>query len=595
MILYNKYMVNFCPLHEGEEAIRAFTSDKDKPAPVRCPGLGFPFPLFVAALQFGLHFIIGAVLIHVFKIIPFPSVTRRDIILTSAQGALVGLSVGLANMSFLYLEASFFEEIRQLATVFTLLISFISGVEKPSLKLFGTILMIAGGVGIAVAGEQHIDGQYTGVVWVAVSCLITAGSNVLVQVLLQHRPHNVSIADYHSILPEVDFTDDDDVENNYNDIRYNQLRHIHNHTKHINRTGTGSASASLSASALTRVSSLTVSEDTSLLQLVEESGSSDTCYPRLAADEAKNGKNNNNRDNLDEMSNLDILCPSNTATSTNERISLTFSADAVSSPIMSAHAPSGNAISATVIPGIAITTGAAAAAGVGVSASHRIEERKEVSAGDAPVAGPCAEMTLVRDAGKRGSPRRIPASASMSMSMSASASDAPVYMASQSLSNSNTASSASLAVNANTNTLVPAPAPASSSTRMHPVLVLYLHSPASFLVLIPFIAYLETPYISATPLWVDSVYTWRIMLAIAFGGIIAFVLQWVHYKLTALTSAVTLCVVGTCKTIVVLISGVIMFRNHLSLLNISGFGVCFVGLLMYAWLKADKINDLSHK
>ena len=117
MIMYNKYMVNFCPT-EINPSPSGFAHTRHPPEE-RCPGWGFPFPLFVAAVQFVLHYGMGFVTVHVFKLVPPPQMTKREFWIVNIQGACVGLYVGLANMSFLFLEASFFEELRQLATVFT--------------------------------------------------------------------------------------------------------------------------------------------------------------------------------------------------------------------------------------------------------------------------------------------------------------------------------------------------------------------------------------------------------------------------------------------------------------------------------------------
>jgi len=71
----------------------------------------------------------------------------------------------------------------------------------------------------------------------------------------------------------------------------------------------------------------------------------------------------------------------------------------------------------------------------------------------------------------------------------------------------------------------------------------------------------------------------------------SFVLQWAYYLLTQVTSAISCCVISTCKTVIVILAGVVVFGEKMSLLNVFGFAVCFVGLLLYAWLKSTKMEE----
>ena len=567
MVLYNKWIVNWCPGDETDRPAQTmFTSEEE--VPIRCPGLGFPYPLFIACTQFTLHTVIGFVIVHVLRLVPIDGVTRRDFWLINLQGACVGCFVGLANLSFLFIDASLFEEVRQLATVFTLLISYAVGLEKPSWTLFLVILMIAGGVGLAVAGEEASPGQFTGIVWVVMSCVVTALSNVLVQVLVQEKPgtptKSSSSVNYDQLSNEPDAFDEEFDE----DEQEKQQHRVHKPTTSPTPPSTRTKNTQIEGP----------TEMLSLLRPGEDSTSSESSNAQPTRDinamdalaAAARGESGASMTGTVAVASLPV--PSSIS------IDLSGLGELQETPLNNDARPRANSSQSPPIIG----TGSVTRKLSGVdNRGHSLEE-KYTDDGELEMSEYCSGEGVVREGGL------VSVEETDGRGMLDGDEDAGQC---ETLCRDDGPDPQKLcgATIRNKIDVIPSTSPHNSKARMHPVLILYLHSPASVLVLLPFFLFVELPYMKTTPFMVDSVYTSRMLAAIASGGILAFILQWVHYKLTSVTSAITLCVVGTCKTVVVIAAGVFTFQNKLTFVNLLGFMICFLGLLLYTKIRAGKM------
>lgn len=71
----------------------------------------------------------------------------------------------------------------------------------------------------------------------------------------------------------------------------------------------------------------------------------------------------------------------------------------------------------------------------------------------------------------------------------------------------------------------------------------------------------------------------------------AYTLQYLHYSLTRYTSAVSLSVIGSLKTIFIVLLGVQTFGNSLSGLNIFGLFLTTTCAALYGYYRmSDRIN-----
>lgn len=70
-------------------------------------------------------------------------------------GLLYTVSLGCANLAYLYLSVPFIQMLKALAPVVTLLMSWMASLADPRVSTLGTVLVIAFGVLLAGVGEVH--------------------------------------------------------------------------------------------------------------------------------------------------------------------------------------------------------------------------------------------------------------------------------------------------------------------------------------------------------------------------------------------------------------------------------------------------------
>lgn len=169
-----------------------------------CPGFGFPYPQTMSFQHFTIHALLGAqyerrkrnitqqenaeyeqqemppigrdVKLNINEVMPVLQanheeentvIASENIILQryeylrkysiQIQGICLGSSVGLANMCFLFIEASQFEEIRQIGPVTTLLLSAALGIDHFTVGIAFSTLGMAIGVLLTIIGEHSDD------------------------------------------------------------------------------------------------------------------------------------------------------------------------------------------------------------------------------------------------------------------------------------------------------------------------------------------------------------------------------------------------------------------------------------------------------
>jgi len=77
---------------------------------------------------------------------------------TILVGILTGIDVSLSNLSYLRVSIPFMEMVKSSSPVFVLLLSFAAGIEKPTLPLISSMLLMSGGLAMSVEGEVAFDG-----------------------------------------------------------------------------------------------------------------------------------------------------------------------------------------------------------------------------------------------------------------------------------------------------------------------------------------------------------------------------------------------------------------------------------------------------
>ncbi|EGG02624.1 uncharacterized protein MELLADRAFT_72742 [Melampsora larici-populina 98AG31] len=97
-------------------------------------------------------------------------------------GILFSISLVLSNAVYLYLSVAFIQMIKAASPVAVLLTSFAFGIYPPSLRLFGIVLIISLGIGIASYGEVAFS--LIGFLIQVVAIVVEANRVVLIQMLL---------------------------------------------------------------------------------------------------------------------------------------------------------------------------------------------------------------------------------------------------------------------------------------------------------------------------------------------------------------------------------------------------------------------------
>lgn len=145
----------------------------------------FPAPMALTALQFALQLCI------VTAVLSLPSMASLrakggtwtfHMTRVFPPGAATGLDIGLSNLSMRYITVSFHTMCKSSAPVFLVFFAMVLGVETPSLKTAGTVMVLSLGVLLTVAGETKFD--ETGFALVMTASALGGMRWVLTQILL---------------------------------------------------------------------------------------------------------------------------------------------------------------------------------------------------------------------------------------------------------------------------------------------------------------------------------------------------------------------------------------------------------------------------
>jgi solute carrier family 35 protein C2 len=129
---------------------------------------GFPAPLLYTSCQFFMQWLLATAALQwpqLFNDEDKRFVTRgRPIIPTDSWsrtilpvGFFMGLDIGLSNISLVYITVSFYTLTKTTSLIFTLFVSFVTGMEKFSWTLTGIVVTVMLGEAAAVIGETQFN------------------------------------------------------------------------------------------------------------------------------------------------------------------------------------------------------------------------------------------------------------------------------------------------------------------------------------------------------------------------------------------------------------------------------------------------------
>ena len=122
-------------------------------------------------------------------------------------------------------------------------------------------------------------------------------------------------------------------------------------------------------------------------------------------------------------------------------------------------------------------------------------------------------------------------------------------------------------------------------TKMNSLMTIYTISPASVISLIPFVLWLEFGPFSRSKFYNDPGLFVLAILNVCGSGIFAFAMIYVELAVLNRTSSLTLVIISYLKQMAQIIVSVIVFHEHLSVLNIVGVIITFIGMGFYAKVK----------
>ncbi|KAD4384721.1 hypothetical protein R6Q59_011131 [Mikania micrantha] len=123
----------------------------------------------------------------------------------------------------------------------------------------------------------------------------------------------------------------------------------------------------------------------------------------------------------------------------------------------------------------------------------------------------------------------------------------------------------------------------SDSEKLHSMNLLLYMAPMAAMILLPFSLYIEGNVFSKT---VDKVSGDSFMVALLIGNAtVAYLVNLTNFLVTKHTSALTLQVLGNAKAAVAAVVSVLIFKNPVTVMGISGFAVTIMGVVLYSEAK----------
>ncbi|XP_076905700.1 putative sugar phosphate/phosphate translocator At1g12500 [Bidens hawaiensis] len=131
----------------------------------------------------------------------------------------------------------------------------------------------------------------------------------------------------------------------------------------------------------------------------------------------------------------------------------------------------------------------------------------------------------------------------------------------------------------------------SDSEKLHSMNLLLYMAPMAAMILLPFSLYIEGNVFAKT---VDKFSSDSFMAVLLIGNAtVAYLVNLTNFLVTKHTSALTLQVLGNAKAAVAAVVSVLIFRNPVTVMGISGFGVTIMGVVLYSEAKR-RLKGTAH-
>lgn len=123
----------------------------------------------------------------------------------------------------------------------------------------------------------------------------------------------------------------------------------------------------------------------------------------------------------------------------------------------------------------------------------------------------------------------------------------------------------------------------SESEKLHSMNLLLYMAPMAAMILLPFSLYIEGNVLAVT--MEKSRGDWFIVLLLIGNATVAYLVNLTNFLVTKHTSALTLQVLGNAKAAVAAVVSVLIFRNPVTVMGMTGFGVTVMGVVLYSEAK----------
>lgn len=127
---------------------------------------------------------------------------------------------------------------------------------------------------------------------------------------------------------------------------------------------------------------------------------------------------------------------------------------------------------------------------------------------------------------------------------------------------------------------------------MPPLTATLYTSPTTAACVLPFAIVLEGPKVITRLGELQPNEIWLVLGTMSAVATLVFVLLVSEYWLVNATSSLALSVAGVFKELLTIGGGILIFSEHMSLMNVIGFIICQIGIAAYMWLRYDP-NDIG--
>ena len=128
--------------------------------------------------------------------------------------------------------------------------------------------------------------------------------------------------------------------------------------------------------------------------------------------------------------------------------------------------------------------------------------------------------------------------------------------------------------------------------KMHSILALFYFTPLAFILALFGYFWFDHKTLQNSSVLNNHFEFKKLMLSYIFGGILALLLNWSELFIIKKWNALTLCVIGGIKLILVFLSSWILFNHKFNLKSLFGYILIFIGVMVYNYSKLNPNNQI---